>query len=111
MKTYISGKISGLPEHEARAKFDNTAILLKAKGYIPVNPFDVQPLPPVQTAHALSLPAAPAWEDYMAADIRALMDCQAIYMQRDWGQSKGARIEYQIALELGLVVMFEGQFN
>lgn len=100
MKTYISGKISGLPEHEARAKFDNTAILLKAKGYTPVNPFDVQPAAP-----------NPEWADYMAADIRALMDCQAIYMQRDWGQSKGARIEYQIALELGLVVMFEGQFN
>lgn len=100
MKTYISGKISGLPEHEARAKFDNTAILLKAKGYTPVNPFDVQPAHP-----------NPVWEDYMAADIHALMHCQAIYMQRDWGQSKGARIEYQIALELGLVVMFEGQFN
>ena len=100
MKTYISGKISGIPEPEAREKFNNSAILLKAKGYTPVNPFDVPPNSD-----------NPTWADYMAADIRALMDCNAIYMQRDWGQSKGARVEYQIALELGLVIMFEGQFN
>lgn len=89
-----------MPEHEARAKFETTQTILADLGYHPVNPFDV---PPYKDN--------PTWEDYMAADIRALMDCNAIYMQCDWGQSKGARIEYQIALELGLVVMFEGQFN
>jgi hypothetical protein len=46
----------------------------------------------------------------MIDDIRGLFDCDAIYLHSDWGQSKGARIEYQIAKELNLKVMFAGEF-
>lgn len=100
MRTYISGKITGLPEADARQKFIVSETLLRCQGYDPINPFNL--IPDINQ---------PTWADYMAHDIRNLMECQAIYMQRDWGQSKGARIEYQIALELGLIVMFEGAFN
>ena len=47
----------------------------------------------------------------MRDDISALMKCDAIYMLNDWGQSRGARIEYVIAKELGLEIIYEGEFN
>jgi hypothetical protein len=51
------------------------------------------------------------WADYMADDIKALFECDAIYMLSDWGQSKGARVEYAIAKELGLIVIHEAEFS
>lgn len=33
-----------------------------------------------------------------------------LFMQKDWGQSKGARVEYAIARELGLQIYHEGSF-
>jgi len=47
----------------------------------------------------------------MVDDISALLECEAIYMVKDWGQSKGARLEYAIAKELGLYILFDGEFN
>jgi hypothetical protein len=48
----------------------------------------------------------------MQADIKALMDCQAIIMlchddwQMDWKSSKGALIEYRTAFALGYKIAF-----
>lgn len=97
MKTYISGKITGYDISFAEHKFLLTETILKHNGFNPVNPFKISPISDNKT-----------WKDYMIDDIKALLDCEAIYMQNDWGQSKGARIEYQIAKEIGLKIMFEG---
>jgi hypothetical protein len=100
MKVYISGKISGLPIKQAKAKFKASEQLLKLKGYTPINPFKITPYNEGTT-----------WHEYMLADIISLFYCDAIYMQRDWGMSKGARIEYGIAKELGLTIFFETEYN
>ena len=100
MKIYISGKISGLPLKSVIEKFKWHAGFLKLKGYEPINPIDISPFD-----------ESKEWHDYMVDDIAALLKCDAIYMLKDWGQSKGARIEYQIAKELGLQIHFEGEFN
>ena len=99
-KIYISGKISGLPIESVVDKFARNAEFLMVKGFEPVNPIDVSPYHVSKT-----------WEDYMRDDISALMKCDAIYMLNDWGQSRGARIEYVIAKELGLEIIFEGELN
>ena len=99
MITYISGKITGLPHGLVIEKFAASEALLKAKGYEPINPIVLN--------HETDRP----WAEYMVNDIKHLLECEAIYMQRDWGNSKGARIEYHIARELGLKVMFEVEFN
>ena len=98
MKIYISGKISGLPEKNVIEKFKWHAGFLELKGYEPINPINVSPYD-----------KSKSWSDYMIEDIAALFKCDAIYMLKDWGQSKGARIEYQIAKELGLNIIFEGE--
>lgn len=40
MKTYISGKISGLPSEEAKKKFKQAESYLQGLGHDVVNPFD-----------------------------------------------------------------------
>jgi len=99
MKVYISGKITGYSLKKAERRFRATEAFLKCKGFQPVNPFKVSQFHPLKQ-----------WGDYMADDIKALFNCDAIYLHTDWGQSKGARIEYQIAKELNLKVFFEGEF-
>lgn len=100
MKIYISGKISDLPIKQVKEKFKWHSGFLSMKGHEPVNPLEVSPFDETKN-----------WNDYMVSDIAALLECDAIYMLKDWGQSKGARIEYSIARELGLQILFEGSFN
>ena len=96
MNVYISGKITGLPISEVKRLFGKAATHIKEIGHTPVSPLDVTP------------PDADMdWKEFMIKDISGLLDCDAIYMLRNWGQSKGARIEYQIARELELQVIFE----
>ena len=100
MKIYISGKISGLPLIQVIEKFKWHSGFLSLKGHTPINPMDISPFKPNKE-----------WKDYMIDDIKVLFECDAIYMLKDWGQSKAARIEYNIAKELGLNIIFEGEFN
>jgi hypothetical protein len=100
MRVYVSGKITGLPMEAVKEKFAWHSSFLLAKGYTPVNPIEVSPYE-----------KGKAWHDYMKEDIAELLTCDAIYMLRDWGQSKGARVEYQIAREMGMYIFFEGEFN
>lgn len=92
MKVYISGKISGMPLDEAKKKFQESSYALLLEGHDPVNPIGT---------------GEKTWKEYLLEDIAILFDCDAIYMQKDWGQSKGARIEYAVAKELGLLIMHE----
>ena len=102
IKVYISGKITGEEPIVAENKFDYYEKLLRKIGFEPVNPFKVNV---VSDADFLNK----TWEDYMVADIKALFGCNAILMLNDWKDSKGARIEYNIAIEMNKMVIFENQ--
>ncbi len=95
-KIYISGKITGLKIEDAQRKFEEMEIIINASGKIAVNPMKVTSYNPSLT-----------WSDYIAADIVELMKCDSIYMLDCWSKSKGARIEYCIARELGLKIYFQ----
>lgn len=41
------------------------------------------------------------WEEYIRIDLEALLTCDGIVLLKDWEQSRGARLEYRIAAELG----------
>jgi hypothetical protein len=97
MKIYISGKITGYEISEAALKFKKTENYLIVKGFDPINPFKLNETYPEKT-----------WEEYMVLCVKYLFECEAIYMQIDWGQSKGARVEHAIARELGLIIYYEG---
>ena len=95
MKIYISGKISGTDLTETRKRFASVAKAMKRLGYEPVNPLEN------------GLSEHDTWEAQIAKDIADLLQCKAIYMLQGWQDSKGARIEHYIAIEIGLPIMYE----
>lgn len=95
MKVYISGRITGINYHVAYGLFDQAEKHLADHGHTPINPMKLK------HDHGKS------WEEYMVVDISALLTCEAIFMLPNWGQSKGARIEYAIAREMNLKIMFQ----
>lgn len=97
LKIYISGLISHAPQHERRQAFHEAEQWLCKAGFIPFNPFNN------------GLPAAAHWREHMRADIAALLRCDAIYMLRGWEQSKGAKLELDVASSCGLRVLYQEQ--
>lgn len=94
-KIYISGRISGLPIDEVTAKFDEAEAKLKAQGYEVVNPLKN------------GIPANASWEVQIAMDVLLLMGCKAIYLLPDWGLSKGATLEKNLAELTGKTIIYE----
>lgn len=96
MKVYISGKITGLPIEEAKAKFDRVEAYLQSLGYNVVNPIKEVPYK-----------EGKSWEQYMREDLKLLLDCDTICMLSNWTESRGAKEERHVALIVGMNVIFE----
>ena len=92
MKIYISGKITGI-EKEAIAIFEKAEKELLVAGYEVVNPMK------------LNHDHDKSWASYMKVCIKALCDCDAIYLLHNWQDSDGANIEFGIALKLRLKII------
>lgn len=99
MRTYISGKISGLPYEEVEAKFQEAEDLLMMLDMEAVNPLKN------------GLKRDSSWENHMVRDIEILLTCDAILLLEDWLASKGARIEKNLAEEAGLMIFFESNIT
>ena len=94
-RIYLSGAITGRHKSEYEAHFDSAAIFLSQSLWIPVNPV------------SLNHDHDKTYESYIRRDLKALLDCDAIYMLTGWEHSKGARIEFNIAVELKMKIIFE----
>lgn len=95
-KIYISGAITNNPCY--KNDFALAARIIEASGCEAVNPADVEL-------------EGGSWLDYMRHDIKLLADCDGVYMLQNWQESKGAKIEHQLARELGLNIYYEGGKN
>lgn len=93
-KIYISGKITGLTPEEAFNLFNNAEIYLKEKGFEVINPMTI-PHDHDKT-----------WLNYMRNDLKALLDCDALFMLYNWKDSKGAKVEHDLAESLGLEIIY-----
>jgi hypothetical protein len=95
MKIYISGAITNNPN--AKEQFDKAkqTLLELNKKYYPISPMD---LPHYHDQK---------WSSYMREDIKAMMDCQGIYLIEGWEKSKGARIEKELAESLDFKIIYE----
>lgn len=80
-KIYISGKITGLTPEEAFNLFNNAAMTI---------PHDHDK----------------TWLNYMRNDLKALLDCDAVFMLYNWKDSKGAKVEHDLAESLGLEIIY-----
>lgn len=84
-----------MPIEVAYSNFNNAELSLANDGFDVINPMKIE------HNHDLS------WVNYMREDLKAMLNCTHIYMLKDWHLSKGANIEYNLAKDLGLTVLFQ----
>lgn len=93
-RIYIAGPMTGYPDMNFPA-FNQAAETLRYNDWEIINPVDINPDPKAD------------WLGCMRKDIKALCDCDAIYLLNGWEKSEGANAEYQVARILKLKVYFE----
>lgn len=93
-KIYISGKITGLDNYAEL--FKNAQNLLIEQGYEVINPVELD-----HTGHDQS------WESFMKVDLKALINCDSIFMLKNWNKSKGAIVEYHLARDLNMNIYYQ----
>lgn len=94
-KIYVSGAISGLPIETAKANFQKAENHLKSLGYEVINPMNLPHL------HGQT------WNEFMREDLIAILDCQSIYMLVNFQESKGAKVEWNLAVQLDFEIVYE----
>lgn len=92
MKIYISGPISGQDYRDTQALFAEAEKHIAEAGHEPVNPF------------RNGVPTGASYEEHLLADFRMLLDSDAILLLYGWRQSKGCRMENNIAMNMGKVI-------
>ena len=94
MRLYISGPMTGLPQLNYPA-FHAAADELAAAGYDVINP---------------ARPGEPHWEwiDWMRRAVRDVSEADGLALLAGWGESRGARVEVELAQGLGLRVLALG---
>jgi hypothetical protein len=93
MRVYISGRIKDYAGHLAH--FRQGCDSMRNAGHDPVNPCDL-----------LHAPDA-TYADFLREDLKALLDCDAIFMLEGWEQSVGAHLEHNVACLAGLRLWYE----
>jgi hypothetical protein len=88
-RIYVAGPMSGLPDFNYPA-FHAAAEDLRALGYHVENPADNTP------------PACGTWEGWMRKALAQIITCDAMAMLPGWERSKGAVLEFNVAVALGL---------
>lgn len=91
-KVYISGPITGIKDYNKPA-FDEASEELEKHGFVPVNPLVLSVVSKKKT-HG----------DYMRDDIKAMTDCDAVYLLPGWELSRGARDEVYMAKAMDIPV-------
>lgn len=89
-KIYIAGKVSGEKLHACTMKFGAAQVELEKLGFETINPLEIVP--------HVNVP----WQTAMRMCICKLMCCHGIFLLKDHEQSKGARIERELANHLGI---------
>lgn len=91
-RIYISGPMSGMPEHNFPA-FNAEAARLRALGYDVVNPAELNPEP------------EKTWHDCLRTDLMELLTCDAIALLAGWQKSAGAHLEIHVAHRVGIDIV------
>lgn len=90
-RIYISGPMTGLPDFNKPA-FHGVAAALRGAGFDVCNPAEN------------GIPDWAPWTAHMRADIVGLMACQGLCYLPSWADSRGAKIEINLATELEITV-------
>jgi len=93
MKIYVSGRIKDYPDYLEH--FQRGCEYVRSLGHEPVNPCEIN--------HSENA----TYGDFMREDIRALLDCEGIYMLEHWEKSVGARGEHLVAALCDMEFFYE----
>jgi hypothetical protein len=125
-RIYISGAVSDIDYNEAQARFNAAQAMLMARGGCEViNPLRVQKwaiksiekdfmnedilyVEHKESGRCRAVRPEDFWRECMIVCLRELLQCDAIYMLNNWRNSKGARIELAVAVELGMEILIQG---
>jgi hypothetical protein len=92
LTVFVSGNIADHPYATIKAKFEKKASQLKCMGYHVAN----GPLEALQDPLGKNL----------KNDIKKMLECDEVHMLPDWQQSKSAQLERDIAIRLGIPVVY-----
>lgn len=96
MKVYISGPITGYQNGNIE-DFEAAEYFLTLGGFQVVNP------------HKLPHAHGKTWGEFMREDLSAMLaECNTIYMLEGWHESRGAKIEFDLAKSLEFKIMGPG---
>lgn len=92
-KIYIAGKVTGLHRTEVERNFNTLKEYFTNIGYHVISPIDIVVDPDTD------------WKTAMKICIKALLDCDYIYLMNNARFSKGARLEFLIAKEFEIKII------
>lgn len=81
---YLAGPMTGQPDHNYPA-FNAAAARLRADGYTVANPAEAGKVDGWE------------WADYVKRGLRAMLHCDGVALLPGWHESRGARLEYDVA--------------
>ena len=122
MRIYISGCMTGCPDHN-RPAFDSAAKRLREQGHFVINPAELSAMFGSAEDLADSFEClyrgmsqvknctSKIARAVMDADLAAVRSCDAIYLLRGWETSRGAKRELAEAIAHGLTIMQEGDWK
>lgn len=90
-KFYIAGPMSRIDDYNFPA-FDAAEKALRAAGYDVANPASI------------GVHEGWGWYDYMRPALKMMLDCDRVALLPGWEDSRGARIERSLALDLAMYV-------
>lgn len=95
-KVYLSGPMTGCPDYNRSAFFTAEQALSAVLDADFINPARITPPK-----------SGNQWHDYMRSSLKGMLDAEVIYMLNGWKASRGAKIELELAKELGMTVIYQ----
>lgn len=129
MRIYVSGPMTGHPDLN-RPAFDAAAKRLREEGHFVINPHDFTPIfgPSNELRRsfeelylllddvamdeidkALTMRVSCLADSVIVAELAAVRSCDAIFLLRGWNDSRGSKMELEVALKHNLKILIEGE--
>lgn len=98
-KIYIEGKVTGENEQQCFDKFQEVSLKVYEEGFFPLNPLLI--IESIEKKNN-QLFDKEDWAGYTKALVPYLVHSAGVLLLPDWENSKGAKIEKQLADDLGI---------